>query len=167
MLINQKLMKLVFFDEEMNLYEDIDLFYRLATRGTFTANPTPLVEVYRRNEPQSLNLSIVSSENKIINYTNIIRIFRKLLIFAKNNQQKRFIHQKLSEAWFDLGISQYENGEILESIQCFFSSFRINPSFKSFIKFSLGITGRPGIKLIKNRRKSSKGFRRSEFYLHD
>lgn len=155
------------FDEHMSIYEDIDLFFRLSTQGGFVVNPLVLAKAFRRDEYGEINLSGQFLSEKEKNYKNIINIYKKLANFRLTPQQKYFVREKLSNSWFDLGIVYQDLKLCSQGRHCFLASFCAHPSWKSFVKFLLGLSGTIGVNHIKKGRETKKGFRRSEYYQND
>ncbi|MDX9833892.1 MAG: glycosyltransferase family 2 protein [Desulfobulbus sp.] len=152
------------FNEDLAIYEDGDLFFRLSTKGGFVVNPLVLVKSYRRSETADLNLSTQFSKNKVKYYTNVIKSFEKYNNLDLNFIQKKHIKEKLSSTWFDLGLVYYGLKNTSLARNCFLTCFQVNPSLKNFLKLFLGLSGPLGLNYIQKRRIMLQGFRRSEYY---
>lgn len=152
------------FDEELSIYEDIDLFFRLSTLGGFVVNPSVLVKAFRRVESAEINLSSQALKDKEKNYASLVKIFNKLLNYKLTTRQRALVVSKLSDSWFDLGIIYHNLKDISQARRCFFASFQANPSGKNLMKLLVGLSGTLGINIIEKKRKANKGFRRSEYY---
>ena len=113
---------------------------------------------------QTTNLSIQALNDRVKNYSSLLRIFEKLFDRHLTANQRLFVQEKLSNFWFDLGLVHYDMENYKQAKRCFLKSLNANPSFKNIFKFILGFSGPLGINLIEQKRKATKGFRRSEFY---
>lgn len=154
------------FDENLTIYEDGDLFFRLSTLGGFAVNPTILVIAYRRQEDLGLNLSAQFIENKEKYCINVIKSCQKYGGLNLTDEQKTAVKNKLSDSWFDLGIVYHHSTKRNHARKSFIWSFRANPNWKNLVKLLFGLSGTPGICYIEKRRNATKGFRRSEYYDH-
>jgi len=152
------------FDEELSIYEDIDLFFRLSLLGGFTVNPAILARAYRRDEPADVNLSIQALNDRVKNYESLIKIFQKLLNGQLQLKQRVFLQEKLSSSWFDLGLVYHKMKFPNKARRCFLVSFQTKPSFGKIFKFLIGFSGSMGINLLEQRRNAKTGFRRSVYY---
>ncbi len=155
------------FDEEISIYEDTDLFFRLSTKGGVVVNPKVLAKAFRRNESESINLSAQFLVNKEMNYKSLIKIYRKLSKYDLSTMQHSLVKKQLSSSWFDLGIVYYNNKNHKQARHCFFKSLRAYPTGKNLAKLILGLIGQQGISFIEKNRQQKKGFRRSEYYNND
>jgi len=155
------------FDEELSIHEDTDLFLRLSTFGGFTVNPSILAKAFRRNEFEAINLSDQFLRDKEKNFKSLIKIYKKILNYQLTVQQRSFIQGKLSSSWFDLGLVYQNLKKFNQAKRCFLLSFQVDPTWKNFVKFFLGLSGPIGVNYIEKRRETKKGFRRSEYYQND
>lgn len=152
------------FDEELSIYEDIDLFFRLSLIGGFTVNPAVLARAYRRDEHTDINLSIQALNDRVKNYKSLIKIFQKLLNEQLQAKQRVFVQEKLSSSWFDLGLVYHRMKLPGKARRCFLISFQTKPSLGKILKFLIGLSGSVGINLLEQRRNAKSGFRRSVYY---
>lgn len=152
------------FNEELSIYEDIDLFFRLSTLGGCVVNPNVLAKAFRRKESGLLNLSGQFLFNKEINHKSLIKIYGNLIKYDLSKIQRTIVNDKLSSSWFDLGLVYHNLGNLKGACNCFFTSFQVYPTGKNFVKLLLGLSGQHGINYIEKKRAANKGFRRSEYY---
>ncbi len=152
------------FCEHLTLFEDLDLWLRLSTKGGFVINPLLLVKANRHSESETLNLSGQFLRDKKKNHDTLIQIYQELLQLELTKEQKSYAKHQLSSAWFDLGFYYHKNGQKKQAYCSFLKCFMANPSMKNFLKMTLGLIGPSGLGLIERRRQTHKGFRRSEYY---
>lgn len=154
------------FDEELKIYEDGDLFFRVSTLGGFVVNPSVLVTAYRREEDADLNLSANFAKEKEKYYISVIKVCQKYDRLNLTPEQRAEVLNKISNSWFDLGIVYHHEKKNNQARHCFTRSFMANRTWKNLVKFLLGFSGRRGISYIEKRRNTTKGFRRSEYHQH-
>lgn len=155
------------FNENLQIFEDGDLFFRISTQGGFVVNPIVLAKAVRRVERADLNLSIQFLKNKERFYENVITACNEYGKIFLTPMQKKHVQEKISSSWFDLGMVHHDLKNTSLAKRCFFESFQAHPSWKNFVKFLLGLSGTIGINYIKKGRETKKGFRRSEYYQND
>ncbi|OPX90600.1 MAG: Chondroitin synthase [Pelotomaculum sp. PtaB.Bin104] len=150
------------FDEQLTIYEDIDLWFRLSTVGEFIANPLVLAKAYRRNEKSDVNLSAQYLTKQENSCTSLIKVYEKISRYDLSQQEKKYIKKKISDCYFDLGLINYSLQKYGQAQKYYYECFRKYPSLKTLMKLLLGQCGQFGVDCVTKRRERMKGFRRSE-----
>ncbi len=158
------LIKIGLFDTAMNLYEDIDLYTRVALQGTWVFDGKPLIKIFRKGDA-SICLSMQHVRNPLLSSWNNIRTCQKLLAESTlTSAEKHDIRGRLSDNFFDEGLCLFSQGERRRARQSLFRSIIKYPSVKSLLKAGLILClGRVGLRLFNMyRSRVPAGFRRSD-----
>jgi len=149
------LVKAGLFDINMRLYEDLDLFLRVATFGALVVTPKKLVKVFNRGD---VSLSSTQEHISFHGPAASVKTYYKLLNdYSLNHREEIFLKNRLSGNRFRLGFEQIKNKIFIEGFKNIIQSFNDDRGVKSFfrcvlffITLGLGIILLNKIKSVKN-----------------
>ena len=123
------------FDTNLKLWQDMDLFYLIASKGGWVVNNTVMVHILRRNEDAELNLSIQSEKDRVLSYSERVVLLNRLLA-EKNlsDVEQREAEGKLSNSYITLGIEQIMKDDRKAGRANLNKGCSIDSSFKNQVK---------------------------------
>jgi glycosyltransferase involved in cell wall biosynthesis len=143
------------FDPILNLFEDMDLFARMAARSAFVMGGAPLVKVMRQGNP-SENLSAAGLQNRAFANESLLLTYRKLSrLSGLNRDERRLLEKMTSGARFELAGEQLRMGRKKSARHLLFDSMRDSFGVASVGRAMAGLMlGSRGVEWINNHRAS-------------
>lgn len=115
-------------------YEDMDLFVRLAARGSWTVDSRRSLRL-QRLAGEDLNLSSYWRSKPVENYEALARIHREALALPSLIvSEKQFVESGLATNLFELGRALHARGDEGRARECFLEAGRMYPRFHSRAK---------------------------------
>ncbi|HPS02553.1 MAG TPA: glycosyltransferase [Candidatus Sumerlaeota bacterium] len=123
------------FDRQMSLYEDQDLYCRLALEGNWAVRNTPLARIERKGDPEE-NLSQKFSNAPIEARTNFLYSYSKLLTEPRlTSREKWVLHHALAEQKSDIAFEYIHRGNLPAGRRELRDALHHEFSFKTVAKY--------------------------------
>lgn len=138
------------FDTQVSMFEDMDLFARVAKQGPWGICPEPLFRVYRRGQPGQ-SLSERSAAVKGYAARSLVYVYEKLLkLEGLSSIEKCILRRRLSAQRADLAAIDRDTGGLWQSVRGFARSVSDHPSVTSMIRALAGVAiGAKGIEWLR------------------
>lgn len=154
--------KVTGFDENVSIYEDLNLLARIALEGAFYINTFIGVRVLRRSGGAK-PLSDIHQEKRLYSLKSIIKTYAMLLEdYRLNRSERRFVRRCLGGVWCDIADYHKNNYEWRLSVRAFVNSIREDPGVRSLIRALVRAAGLRKLIVETIFRKKRSHFRRSE-----
>ncbi len=143
------LMEIGTLDLQMVMWQDTDLFYRVAALGPQVINSRPLVRILRRDEP-AINLSRRNREKRVLSCALFVRIHDRLLSMDSLTREERLrVRLRLSTSFCTLGLELLkQGGPTKEARENLLRGFYLNPTLRCFVKVAMGFMPPPVASLL-------------------
>lgn len=106
------MLKTSLFDPSLRLWQDMDLFYRIAAEGRWCVNGEPMIRIMRREEDASLNLSSQSERNPLQSWREMLTLYERLSGNSSiDEREAREARSRHSNAASSLGIEYLRSGD--------------------------------------------------------
>ncbi len=130
-------------------YEDMDLFVRLAARGSWTVDVRRSLRLQRLEE-EDPNLSSIWRSKPVENYEALTRIHREALeIPSLSTGDRRFVESGLATNLFELGRALLAHGEATRARECFHEAGWRYPRLHSRVKARMAaLFGAPALRMF-------------------
>jgi glycosyltransferase involved in cell wall biosynthesis len=137
------------FNTQLRLWQDTDLFYRVAAYGRQVVNTRPLVQILRRDEP-GIDLSRQATEKRLMSCAEFVDIHERLLQMKPlSREERRLVRVRLSTSLCTLGLEQLKGeGLSKQARENILRGFYLNPTLRSFAKVMLGFVPSPVTRLV-------------------
>lgn len=144
------LMQAGLFNERLRLWQDTDMYCRVAAHCNWVVNATPLVRILRRSDGDT-DLSRQSIEARLVSHRELVLTYGTLYTHRHlSRREKRLTRRCLSISLSSLGVEQCrERTDMREARRNLLRGFTIHPTVGGLLRLLAGcLPGRHGIGLV-------------------